>query len=110
MERRSACAHSGSRSSNGLAGDGSQPHGELLIADRDPHLAEVVVLDPAFPQPRGADHGAQHPGLGMPPGQRELLLDHGPLHGTPALRQVAQIVPAFTPQPLLAVAPASRIT
>lgn len=77
---------------------------ELLVADGYAYLGEVVVGDPALPQPGGTHHGAQHPGLGVPPGEGLLLVADRLVDAAPDLRQIAQVVASFAAQPLFALA------
>ena len=79
---------------------------EPLLADRDPHLAEVGVRGAAFPQPGGAHHRRQRQRLGMTPGLSVPLLLGGLAYLSPGDRQVAQVVASFVPDPPLAVAEA----
>lgn len=81
-----------------------EPQTEPLPAHRDPDLREVVVRGAAFPQPGGAHHRRQCAGLGMPPRQRDLLLDERAPHLRPGLPQIAQIVAALALEPALAFA------
>src|SRR5204863_187111 len=63
-----------------------------LRTDRDPQLAEVVVGDPAFPEPAAGNHRPQRVRRRMPPRQRgPLLLRRAP--NLPAyLGQITHVV------------------
>lgn len=89
-------------------GDGVQGEGELLFADRETDLAEVLVGRAPFPQAGGAGQRAERRGLGVAPGQRPLLLRDGGPYPLAGLRQITQVVASFTLQPLLALTGAAH--
>ncbi len=84
----------------GQRGDG-HPHG--LLADRQPHLGEVVVGDPALPQPGGPHDRPQGLGCGRTPQHGVALLGDDLTQPNSALFEIAQVIAPFSAQFLAAL-------